>query len=102
MYSGFLKYFPCAIAEVSHLSYLGNLKHHSDKPLHWDQDKSTDERDCLARHMLDMECSPDKDTEVLEAASVAWRAMANLERILTGKCNYSPFSACKESNEEHN
>ena len=77
VYSGFLNYFPHAIAAVSHLSYAGNQQHHPDKPLHWDKQKSADELDALMRHVLD------EDWE-----QVAWRAMANLERKLTGCCQY--------------
>ena len=77
VYSGFLNYFPHAIAAVSHLSYKGNQQHHPDKPLHWDKQKSADELDALMRHVLD------EDWE-----QVAWRAMANLERKLTGCCQY--------------
>ena len=77
IYSGFVKYFPHAIAAVSHLSYKGNQQHHPDKPLHWDMGKSTDELDAMMRHVID------EDWE-----QVAWRALANLERKLTGKCQY--------------
>jgi hypothetical protein len=78
IYSGFINYFPNAVAAVSHLSYKGNLQHHPDKPLHWDMDKSTDELDALMRHIIDEDW-----------VHVAWRAMANLERKLTGKCTYT-------------
>lgn len=78
VYSGFINYFPNAVAAVSHLSYKGNLQHHPDKPLHWDMDKSTDELDALMRHIIDEDW-----------VHVAWRAMANLERKLTGKCTYT-------------
>ena len=76
-FSGFINYFPHAIAAVSHLSYKGSLQHHPDEPMHWDTEKSQDELDALMRHMID------GDWE-----HVAWRAMANLERKLTGKCQY--------------
>ena len=78
IYRGFMCYFPHAIAAVAHLSYKGNQQHHPDKPLHWDMDKSQDELDALMRHMID------GDWE-----QVAWRALANLERKLTGKCQYT-------------
>tara|TARA_R110000851_G_scaffold252562_1_gene405073 strand:- start:393 stop:857 length:465 start_codon:yes stop_codon:yes gene_type:complete len=77
IYSGFINYFPHAVAAVSHMSHKGNQQHHPDKPLHWDKQKSADELDALMRHMLD------EDWE-----QVAWRAMANLERKLTGCCQY--------------
>ena len=77
IYSGFINYFPNAIAKVSHLSYKGSQQHNPDQPTHWDMSKSGDELDALMRHMID------GDWE-----QVAWRAMANLERKLTGNCQY--------------
>ena len=77
IYSGFINYFPNAIAAVSHLSYKGSQQHQPDQPTQWDMSKSGDELDALMRHMVD------GDWE-----QVAWRAMANLERKLTGNCQY--------------
>jgi len=77
IFRGFVQYFPHAIAAVSHLSYNGSNQHQPDKPTMWDMDKSSDELDALMRHMID------GDWE-----QVAWRSMANLERKLTGKCQY--------------
>jgi len=77
IYSGFIKNWPNAIAAVSHLSYKGSKQHHPDKPVHWDMSKSGDELDAMMRHMID------GDWE-----QVAWRAMSNLERKLTGNCQY--------------
>ena len=78
IYSGFIRNFPNAIAAVSHLSYKGSKQHHPDKPIHWDKTKSSDELDALMRHMIDGEWE-----------QVAWRAMGNLERKLTGCCQYT-------------
>lgn len=72
MFTGFVRYFPNAMAAVAHQSWLGNQQHHPDKPLHWDKSKSTDELDALMRHMIEGDW-----------VAVAWRAMANLERELT-------------------
>lgn len=69
MFSGFVNYFPDAVAMVSNLSYKGNQQHHPDKPLHWDKSKSSDELDALVRHLVEGEWE-----------AVAWRAMANLQR----------------------
>jgi len=69
IYSGFINYFPDAIIEVTKLSVAGSKQHHPDAELHWDKSKSGDELDALMRHLLE------KDW-----ASVAWRAMANLQR----------------------
>lgn len=71
MYSGFINYFPDAVAVVSRLSWKGNQQHHPDKPLHWDKSKSTDELDAMVRHLIEGEWE-----------AVAWRAMANLQREL--------------------
>ena len=49
IYSGVLKYFPDAIAEVAKCSYVGNQQHHPDKPLHWDRSKSTDDIERLIK-----------------------------------------------------
>ena len=47
VYSGFVKYFPDAIAAVTRVSFDGNEKHHPGTPIHWDRSKSGDERDAL-------------------------------------------------------
>lgn len=78
VYSGVLKYFPDAIAEVSKVSRAGNEQHHPDKPLHWDRSKSTDELDALTRHLLE---AGKLDTDgIRHSAKIAWRALANLQK----------------------
>ena len=72
LFRGLFNYFPNALCAVAHLSWKGNQQHHPDKPLHWDQSKSTDELDALLRHIMDGDWD-----------AVAWRALANLERELT-------------------
>lgn len=89
IYSGFMCYFPHAIAAVAHLSYKGNQQHHPDKPLHWDMDKSQDELDAMMRHTIDGVTATTAEQEIDEAKRKAWRAMADLERKLTGKCQYT-------------
>lgn len=71
MYSGLVKYFPNALALVSHVSWVGNEQHHPGTPVHWDKAKSSDEPDALMRHIAEGEWD-----------KVAWRALANLERLL--------------------
>lgn len=84
IYSGFLKYFPNAIAEVSRLSLIANEQHHKGEPLHWDKDKSTDELDALMRHLTDHASGEHFDDDnCLHLTKVAWRSLAMLERILT-------------------
>jgi len=78
VYSGVLKYFPDALAEVSKVSRAGNEQHNPDKPLHWDRSKSTDELDALTRHLLE---AGKLDTDGLRhSAKIAWRALSNLQK----------------------
>lgn len=83
IYSGFIKYFPRAIAAVAELSRVGNDQHNPGQPLHWDRSKSSDERDALMRHLLDEAAGTPTDTDgIHHATKVAWRAMAALEKLL--------------------
>lgn len=83
LFSGLLKYFPDALAEVAHLSFVGNKKHNPGQPLHWDKSKSTGHEDCLLRHLL-QSGTVDSDG-VLHDVKVAWRALANLQMKLEAK-----------------
>lgn len=85
VFSGVLQYFPNALKYVAKVSKAGNDQHHPGSPLHWDKSKSTDEADALIRHAIDMGGDgTELDTDgVLHAGKVAWRALANLERVLT-------------------
>ena len=72
VYTGFINYFPRAIAEVSRISLVGGIQHgQTAETLHWDRSLSGDELDAMMRHILDGDW-----------AQVAWRAMANLEKKL--------------------
>ena len=82
VYSGVLKYFPDALKEVSKCSQAGNDQHHKDKPLHWDKDKSNDNEDALARHLIDHSKNPVDDDGILHLAKVAWRSLAALQIYL--------------------
>ena len=78
MFSGLLKYFPDALMEVAHVSFVGNEQHNPGQPLHWDRSKSTDEPDALLRHLKD---AGTLDTDGLRhSAKVAWRALALLQK----------------------
>ena len=81
LYSGVLKYFPDALMEVAHCSWLGHQQHNDpNKPLHWDRDKSADELDALMRHLLEIN---ERDSDgILHATKVAWRALAYLQKLL--------------------
>jgi hypothetical protein len=84
--TGFIDYFPDAIAEVAALSKKGNDQHNPGKPLHWDRSKSGDESDALMRHFLERGTI---DTDgVRHSAKVAWRALAMLQKeIETARAN---------------
>ena len=80
IFSGVLNYFPDAIASISRCSKKGNDQHNPNKPLHWDRSKSGDEKDALARHLLE---SGTIDTDgIRHSTKVAWRALANLQKEL--------------------
>ena len=80
VFSGVIKYFPDALMEVARVSYLGSKQHHPDKPLHWDREKSTDDYDALARHLIDAGTFDTDGTR--HTAKVAWRALACLQKEL--------------------
>lgn len=78
--AGCLDYFPAALAEVAHLSKVGNDKHNPGEPLHHARGKSMDHADCIVRHLLDRGTV---DTDgVRHSAKVAWRALALLQEEL--------------------
>lgn len=76
--TGFVDYFPDAIAAVAAVSKAGNDQHNPGKPLHWDRSKSTDEADCLMRHFMERG-TYDSDGQ-RHSAKVAWRALALLQK----------------------
>ena len=92
--TGCFDYFRDALLLVSHVSYKGNLKHSPGQPLHWARDKSPDEDDAIGRHLLGrFDMDSELDTE--EAAQMAWRALAFLQKLLEKKHNIGPPPACK-------
>jgi hypothetical protein len=94
---GVLDYFPDAIAEVARVSFIGNEQHHPGTPLHWDKTKSTDEADCVVRHLIDR---GKLDTDGLRhTAKVAWRALALLQRELEGDCGQTGFGVTADSSD---
>lgn len=89
--TGFVDYFPDAMAAVAELSRIGNDQHNPGQPLHWDRSKSTDEADALMRHFIERG-TVDSDG-VRHSAKLAWRAMALLQKELeTQKGNATPHS----------
>ena len=79
LYSGLMRYFPDALMEVAHLSYIGNEQHNKGEPLHWAREKSDDHLDCMARHLLEAE-EVDSDG-VLHLTKAVWRGLAKLQLI---------------------
>lgn len=77
IYSGVLRYFPDAIAEVAKVSYNGNEQHNSGEPLHWAREKSGDHEDALVRHLLDIGGFDSSGNR--HSAALAWRALAILQ-----------------------
>jgi hypothetical protein len=80
--SGVLFYFPDAIREVAKCSQVGNDQHNPNQHLHWAKEKSTDEYDCMVRHLLDHQENPLDTDGQLHLAKVAWRALAGLQRYM--------------------
>jgi hypothetical protein len=76
--TGVLDYFPDALLEVAYTSWVGNEQHNPGTPVHWDRDKSRDEADALARHLV-KRGTRDSDG-VRHSAKVAWRALAMLQK----------------------
>lgn len=75
--TGFLDYFPLAVAEVAKCSKAGNDQHHPGEALFWDKTKSIDHADCIARHLVDRG-KFDTDGQ-RHSAKMAWRALALLQ-----------------------
>lgn len=101
--SGFLDYFPDAIAAIAHMSYVATMQHHPDKPMHWDREKSKDEADTMMRHFM-QRGTRDEDGE-RHMTKAAWRSLALLQKEIESEqapkaevkdgpyCNTCPFLA---------
>lgn len=78
---GVLDYFPNALAEVAHLSLLGNQKHNPGEEMHHARGKSSDHADCIVRHLMERG-TVDPEDGVRHSVKVAWRALALLQEEL--------------------
>lgn len=81
MFSGLIKYFPDALADVAAVSMEGAHKHGTFDPEGrptWDRSKSADDADALVRHLKDAG-GLDGDG-YRHSAKVAWRALAVLQK----------------------
>lgn len=77
MARGLLDYFPDALTEVAHVSFIGNQQHNPGKELHWDKEKSTDHADCIMRHLVERGTWDTDGTR--HSTKIAWRALALLQ-----------------------
>ena len=79
IYSGFIAYFPDAIAAVAAHSFASNEQHNPGEPLHWARDKSTDQLDALARHLTELAVTDTLDEEIELLKAIVWRGAAQLQ-----------------------
>lgn len=95
MARGLLDYFPDALAEVSFVSFVGNMKHNPGEELHWSKGKSDDHADCVIRHLAsrgqwDTVEINGETYRIRHSAYAAWRALANLQIEIESENKYLP------------
>lgn len=78
LWSGVMKYFPDALLEVAHVSWVGNEQHNPGERLYWNRAKSSDEQDACARHLTEAGTRDSDGTR--HSAKAAWRALAMLQK----------------------
>lgn len=82
IFTGLLQYFPDALMEVAHTSWVGNEQHNPGEPLHWDRSKSSDQMDACIRHILDYSRGDIFDTDgTYHLSKAIWRLCAELQII---------------------
>lgn len=80
LWTGVVQYFPDALLAVAAVSKAGNDQHNPGEPLHWAREKSTDQMNTAARHMLDHSTGTVRDTDgTWHLAKAAWRLLAELQ-----------------------
>lgn len=80
IWTGVMLYFPDALLEVARVSKIGNDQHNPGEPLHWAREKSTDQMNTAARHMLDHSLGNEHDTDgTYHLAKAIWRLSAELQ-----------------------
>ena len=83
IYSGVIKYFPDAFAEIAKCSYNGQIQHNPNKPLAWDRSKSGDELDAMMRHLIDhakgIEFDDDGTRSIVKCG---WRILAYIQKTV--------------------
>lgn len=88
--SGVLDYFPAALAEVARVSLDGNEQHNPGQPLHWARGKSSDQADCIVRHLLQRGTIDERGMR--HSARLAWRALALLQEELEAEAGFDPLA----------
>ncbi len=91
LFKGCLRYFPAALAGVANTSKLGNDKHNPNEEMHHARGKSTDQGDCILRHLTDVEdllaaynrgdSSITQELILIEVNQLTWRALAFSQEI---------------------
>lgn len=83
LFTGCVAYFPRALMEVAHCSWLGQQQHNPGKPLAWDRSKSSDDVDAWLRHRAEGGSILAKDSDGAYLFSkVIWRELAEFEKAL--------------------
>lgn len=94
--TGFLAYFPRAVAAIAQLSWLANEKHNPGEPLHWSREKSNDHADCAMRHFMQRGTMDTLEGEdVLHIVAAAWRVLALAELELEERAAAKPGAVIK-------
>lgn len=75
-------YFPSALAEIAHHSYVNNEVHNPGQPLHWSRNKSNDHLEAAMRHLIED-----------DLVGAAWRVLAALQLRLEEQGHPVPFAA---------
>ena len=95
--TGVLDYFPLAIAEIARISKAGNDQHNPGQPLHWAREKSTDQADCITRHLIQRGTM---DTDgARHSGKMAWRALALLQEELEAEAGFTPAKESTDGKE---
>jgi hypothetical protein len=86
LFRGCLRYFPAALAGIARTSKLGNDKHNPGEEMHHARNKSSDQGDCIVRHLVDVEdllaaldrgdAAVTQQDVLNEVDQMAWRALA--------------------------
>lgn len=79
-WTGVVLYFPDALLSIAEVSRIGNDQHNPGEPLHWAKEKSTDQLNTCARHMIDHSTGVRYDTDgSRHLAKACWRLLAELQ-----------------------